>query len=68
MPVPSTASPPTGQGHPPAQPLQITPELVQKVAAKVYALMLAEIKIEHERRPQSAQDRRALTKGGRHAI
>jgi hypothetical protein len=35
--------------------IQLTPELVKKIADKVYALMLAEIKIERERRRSVSQ-------------
>jgi hypothetical protein len=39
----------------PSRSINLTPELVKKIADKVYALMLAEIKIEHERRRSISQ-------------
>lgn len=66
--LPQSSSPPAEQGQVAPQTLQLTPELVQKVAAKVYALMLADLKTERERRPLSAQERRTVSKGGRHGV
>jgi len=63
--VPSPAEP---QAQPePGRPLQLTPELLKKIAARVYALMLADVKIERERR-RIASIRLRNSNGGRHAV
>jgi hypothetical protein len=49
------------------QPAAITPELVKKVAARVYALLLADLKTERERHPFSSQKLRK-TGGGRNGV
>jgi len=59
----STTSPTPGQQ---ARPVQLTPELVKKIASRVYALMQADIKIERERRRLSTQKRHNLI-GGQYA-
>jgi hypothetical protein len=48
-------SPNTSQSSGQNRSVDITPELVEKVAAKVYALLLADLKIERERRTFSSQ-------------
>ena len=48
-----------------ARSIQLTPELVKKIAARVYALMLADIKIERERQHFSGQKTR-YPQGGQH--
>jgi hypothetical protein len=47
----SNTSQSPGQNHS----VDITPELVEKVAAKVYALLLADLRTERERRTFSSQ-------------
>jgi len=62
-PPPSGATSPSGQ----AQEITITPELVRKLAEKVYCLLLAEIKTERERR-RNFQEQTSATQGGRNVI
>ena len=67
--MPEAVPPPAESQAPPDQgrSLQITPELIKKIAARVYALMLADIKVERERRrlaPLKPRD----SNGGRHAV
>jgi hypothetical protein len=50
--MPETVSPGSVQPTPSKKnrPIQLTPELVKKIAERVFALMLADIRIDHERR------------------
>jgi hypothetical protein len=63
--MPETVSP--GANQPAAlsesRSIQLTPELVKKIAERVYALMLADIKIDRERRRFSTQSTQE-SKGG----
>ena len=67
--MPETAPSPAGTRAPSeqGQTLQLTPELVKKIADRVYELMLADAKIERERR-RSASVKLRNPNGGRHAI
>ncbi len=65
--MPETTTPPAPAQAQPASAggIQLTPELVMKIAARVYAMMLAELKLERERRRCSPQSLRSIN-GGRY--
>ena len=72
--MPETLSSPEGhtpiEGAAPAQQartIQLTPELIQKITARVYAMLLADARIERERSRFSNQQTPG-TNGGRHAV
>lgn len=53
--MPATNSETTGPASPGTGPAQITDDLVRKVADKVFALLLLELRIEQERRHLTQQ-------------
>jgi hypothetical protein len=67
--MPEAVPSPAGQrdSQEPGRSLELTPELVKKIAARVYAMMLADIKIERERR-RIISVRLRNSNGGRHAV
>jgi len=72
--MPETTPSPEGQAPvdqgTPAQPsrrIELTPELIHKIAARVYAMLLADANIERERMRFSNQ-KAPGTSGGRHAV
>jgi hypothetical protein len=62
-PTPVGSASPSPQGRK----IQLTPELIEKITARVYAMLMADARIERERLRLSTQ-KTPGTDGGRHAV